>query len=135
VQIGASGTTPPAAGYAAGNKNNAGKRKSNINWDTSNVNVELRHYTSEEYKKLTDPQKLKLKRLQAGGHTEQELRSKMLNPDDPLMKKVIAVMQSGKPPASKKGPQKGKPKGVLKNRNNKALVKQVTTKDSDDSEA
>jgi hypothetical protein len=132
-QIGASGTAPPAAGNTAGTRNNAGKRKSNINWDTSNVNVELRHYTSEEYKKLTDPQKMKLKHFQAGGgHTEQELRSKMLNPDDPMMKKVIAAMQSGKPPANKKGPQKGKPKGVLQNRNNKALVKQVTTKDSDD---
>jgi hypothetical protein len=125
----------PAAGHAASSRNKAGKRKNNINWDTSNVNVELRHYTSEEYKKLTDPQKLKLKRLRAGGHTNQELSSTMLNPDDPLMKKVIAAMQSGKPPANKKGPQKGKPKGALKNRNNKALVKQVTTKDSDDSEA
>jgi hypothetical protein len=135
VQIGASGTATPTAGHAASSRNRAGKRKNNINWDTSNVNVELRHYTSEEYKKLTDPQKLKLKRLRAGGHTNQELSSTMLNPDDPLMKKVIAAMQSGKPPANKKGPQKGKPKGALKNRNNKALVKQVTTKDSDDSEA
>jgi hypothetical protein len=68
---------------------------------------------------------------------QQGLRSKMLNPNDPLMKKVIAAMQqSGKPPRNKKGPQKGKPKGVLKNRNNNALIKQeVTTKDSDDSEA
>ncbi len=123
VQFGASGSAQPAAGSnSTGNKNYAGKRKSIINWDTSNVNVKLRHYTSEEYKKLTDPQKLKLKRLPAGGHTEQELRSKMLNPNDPLMKKVIAAMQSGKPPGNKKGPQKGKPKGVLKNRNNKALL-------------
>jgi hypothetical protein len=134
VQIGASGTAPPAArGNTNGNNNNTGKSKSNINWDTSNVNVELRHYTSDEYKKLTDSEKLKLKRLQAGGHTEQELRTKMMNPNDPpIMKKVIAAMQSGKPSA-----QKGKPsKGMLKNRNNKALVKQVTTtKDSNDSEA
>jgi hypothetical protein len=48
VQIGATGTAPSAAGNIAGNRNGRGKRKSNINWDTSNVNVKLRHYTSDE---------------------------------------------------------------------------------------
>jgi hypothetical protein len=133
-QLGAAGSAPAARGTS--NNRFTGKRKSNINWDTSNVDVELRHYTSEEYKKLTDPQKLKLKRLRAGGHTDKELRSKMLNPNDPLMQKVIAAMQSGQS-SGKKGNQKGKPKGVLKNanRNNKALIKQVASKDSSDSEA
>jgi hypothetical protein len=100
VQVGASGSAPPAVGANTGNKKtHAGTRKGSINLDTINVNVKLRHHTSEEYKELSDPQK-------------------------------AAIMQSGKPEGNKKGSQKGKPTkgGLLKNCNNKALVEQVTTK-------
>jgi hypothetical protein len=63
----------------------------------------------------------------------------MRNPNDPLMKKAIAAMSAKA--SNKKGGRggpapKGKPKSALKpgNRNNKALVKQVTI-DDDNSEA
>ena len=116
-----------------------GKRKYEPNWDTNDVEVELRYYPAHEYRKLSSPQKQKLKRLRAGGIDPKEAHRTMRNPNDPLMKKAITAMSAKA--SNKKGGRggpapKGKPKSALKpgNRHNKALVKQVTI-DDDNSEA
>ncbi len=117
-----------------------GKRKFEPNWDTNDVEVELRYYPAHEYRKLSSPQKQKLKRLRAGGIDPKEAHRTMRNPNDPLMKKAIAAMSAKA--NSKKGGRggpapKGKPKSALKtgNRNNKALLVKQVTIDDDNSEA
>lgn len=123
---------------------NTNKKRHNdqVNWDTSDVEVELRHYSPEEYKRLTGPQKLKLKRHRQGGHTEDELKRTMYNPEHPTMKKVIGMMRNAtisnssrkNQSAQAKKAQAAKKNAAAKsgNRNNKALVKQVTAVDADD---
>jgi hypothetical protein len=135
VQVGAVATSA-----TSGNK----RKVHDTNWDTSDVEVELRHYSPDEYKRLTGPQKLKLKRWRANGHSAGDLKSKMLNPDHPTMKKMIAMMQTASVSNSKKPGRvnqskaaKAKQKAAQKpgNRNNSALVKQVACANADDDDA
>jgi hypothetical protein len=130
------------SGVTIGAVDSRNKRKfeGNTNWDTSDVEMELRHYSPEEYKHLTGPQKLKLKRWRAGGMSEQDQKSKMMNPNHPSMQKMIAMMQrnsisnsNGRVNQSKRAKQNMKAKGGPKGGNrNKALVKQVTIAETDD---
>lgn len=127
---------------AVGSKPSQGGGKG-INWDTSDVEVELRHYSPEEYKRLTNPQKLKLKRWRQGGHTEEELKRTMYNPNHPSMKSVVGMMRNAKISNSKRQSHQAKKahaKPKPGNRNNKALVKQgsnarvASVKEDDDDE-
>jgi hypothetical protein len=118
ASIGAVGSSKPPQGGGKG-----------INWDTSDVEVELRHYSPEEYKRLTNPQKLKLKRWRQGGHSEEELKRTMYNPNHPSMKSVVGMMRNAKISNSKRQShsnqaKKAHAKPKPGNRNNKALVKQ-----------
>jgi hypothetical protein len=92
------------------------------------VDVELRHYTHEEYKHLTNPQKLKLKLWR-----EEQANSSGKGTAFSSKAKTSAVGQRKKPTteATKKKPP---PKSAMKtsNRNNGALIKQVTHKRGDD---
>ena len=115
-----------------------GKRKANnyINYDTTDVEVELKHYTQDEYKTLTNPQKLKLKRWREGKSDMPTGPDKAFNPNHPIMKKLekisAAVSSNKKGEAAKKKPaaKAGKPS----NRNNRALVKQVVSNNGDDAD-
>ena len=111
-------------------------------WDLTDVQVELRHYANDEYKKLTSPQKLKLKRWREGlPDMPTGTKKTVRNANDPLMKKMIAAMESynaqnkgkkasGHPKKRKQDRKKAaQPTQAKKrssgNRNNAALVKQV----------
>jgi hypothetical protein len=95
----------------------------NVNWDTSDVKVDLRHHTSEEYAKLTGPQKLKLKRWREGLPDMPQGSKTAYNPNHKIMTKhaaTAAVASAGKTTAKKTG---SAPKQKT-NRTNKALTKQ-----------
>jgi len=120
---------------AVGQTNGKRKATNYINYDTTDVEVELKHYTQEEYKTLTNPQKLKLKRWREGKSDMPTGPDKAFNPNHPIMKKlekISAAVSSNKKSdaAAKKKPaaKSGKPS----NRNNKALVKQVALGDDAD---
>jgi hypothetical protein len=98
-----------------------------INWDTSDVKVDLRHHTREEYSKLTGPQKLKLKRWRESQPDFPVGKATAYNPNNKLMKKVIAMMSSTGTSAQKATNNNKKQKKSPKrqsNRNNVALTKQ-----------
>jgi hypothetical protein len=105
------------------------KRSADFNWDTSEVEVELRHHTSEEYKKLSGPQKLKLKRWRAGQADFPVGKATAYNPNDKMMKQISAMF--AKQNIASKASTKKKAKTT--NRNNKALTKQKSN--DDDAEA
>jgi hypothetical protein len=116
----------------------AGQKKSYVNYDTTNVDVELKHYTTEEYKTLSNPQKLKLKKWREGKSENPPGSETKYNHDHPLMKKLDKISaavgtnkKSDGASAKKKGTtaKAGKP---TTNRNNKALVKQVSFKGGED---
>jgi hypothetical protein len=113
-----------------------------VNWDTSDVQVDLRHHTKEEYSKLSSPQKLKLKRWREGTPDMPRTKATMYNPNHPMAKKMIAAMEASKAKGggSPKKKQKAAPANKrVTNRNNKALTKQKkappTSRGEDDDEA
>jgi hypothetical protein len=96
--------------------------------DDSDVHVELRHHTREEYMKLTGPQKLKLKRWRE----TQPDRAAATHPEQLTAKTVAAMIAAALKPAVKKSDPKGTKKKAASNRTNKALIKQVKTKPAED---
>jgi hypothetical protein len=95
----------------------------NVNWDTSDVQVVLRHHTAEEYAKLTGPQKLKLKRWREGKPDIPNTSKTVYNPNHKTMVKHAATTAAASAgiASAKKAVGAAKQKS---NRTNKALTKQ-----------